>query len=624
MRDRLARLGSARLPRDLHPVAWWLWALGLATAASLTTNPYVLLLLIGVACLAVAARRSAQPWADSFRIYLWLGVAIVVIRVLFRILLGGGDGGRVLIELPEIPLPHWTLGLRLLGPVTQESLLSGLYDGLRLAAIVICVGSANALANPKRLLRSVPPALYEVGSALVVAVTVLPQLADSVRRVRAAQTLRGGDTGRVESLRRVLVPVLEDALERSLALAAGMDTRGYGRSSGATPRERRTTGGADARRPRGRLPRGVRRARPDDAGLARTTDARGRGGGLVRGGPARRAPGRTDDVPTRSVALARAGGRGLRTAGGRGRVVDVPAPAVRGLPLGVDRADREPVGARGRSGRSGRCALLAAPDGRPVGRCRVIELRGVHFGYPDTRDRPVLRDVDLTIDESELVLVSGRTGVGKSTLLGVVTGLVPRFSGGTLSGDVLVDGRSIVRQPPRERAHVVGYVGQDPAAGFVTDSVEEELAYGMEQLGLPSDTMRRRVEETFDLLGIAALRSRDLRTLSGGEQQRVAIGSILTMHPRVLVLDEPTSALDPTAAEEVLATLTRLVHDLGVAVLMAEHRLERVVPFADRMLLLTGDGSVRSGTPARRARRLTRRTADRGARPGPAAGRRCR
>jgi energy-coupling factor transport system permease protein len=127
--------------------------------------------------------------------------------------------------------------------VTQESLLAGLYDGLRLAAIVICVGSANALANPKRLLRSVPPALYEVGSALVVAVTVLPQLADSVRRVRAAQLLRGGETGRVRGVRRLLVPVLEDSLERSLALAAGMDTRGYGRASGVTPRDRRTTGG---------------------------------------------------------------------------------------------------------------------------------------------------------------------------------------------------------------------------------------------------------------------------------------------------------------------------------------------------------------------------------------------
>jgi energy-coupling factor transport system permease protein len=241
-----ARLAAARLPRDLHPVAWWCWSVGLAVAASQTTNPWLLLLLIGVACLAVAARRSAQPWANSFRLYLVLGVVIVVIRVVFRIVLGGGDGAgggtRVLLDLPEIPLPHWALGVQLLGPVTQEALLAGLYDGLRLAAIVICVGAANALANPKRLLRSVPPALYEIGSALVVAVTVLPQLVDSVRRVRAAQMLRGGESGRVRGLRRLLVPVLEDALERSLALAAGMDTRGYGRTSGATPRERRTTG----------------------------------------------------------------------------------------------------------------------------------------------------------------------------------------------------------------------------------------------------------------------------------------------------------------------------------------------------------------------------------------------
>jgi energy-coupling factor transport system ATP-binding protein len=132
----------------------------------------------------------------------------------------------------------------------------------------------------------------------------------------------------------------------------------------------------------------------------------------------------------------------------------------------------------------------------------------------------------------------------------------------------------------------------------VTDTVEEELAYGMEQLGLPPETMRRRVEETLDLLGVADLRGRDLRTLSGGQQQRVAIGAVLTMHPRLLVLDEPTSALDPTAAEEVLATLTRLVHDLGVSVLVAEHRLERVVPFADRMVLMPGDGRLVTGVPA--------------------------
>ena len=225
----------------------------------------------------------------------------------------------------------------------------------------------------------------------------------------------------------------------------------------------------------------------------------------------------------------------------------------------------------------------------------MIELRGVGLTYDDT---PVLDGVDLAVGEGELVLVTGPTGSGKSTLLGVLTGLVPRFTGGRLTGDVLLDGASIVRTPPRERAHHIGYVGQDPAAGFVTDTVEEELAYGMEQLGLPGDTMRRRVEETLDLLGIADLRARDLRRLSGGEQQRVALGSVLTMHPRILVLDEPTSALDPTAAEDVLATLTRLVHDLGVSVVLAEHRLERVVPFADTLVVLDGRGGLRVGAPA--------------------------
>ncbi len=234
-----------RLPRDLHPVAWWLWAIGLAVAASATTNPLVLLLLVATAALTVLARRGDQPWARSFRIYLWLGLLIVVIRVVFRVLVGSGYPGTVLLDLPAVPLPDWVLGITLLGPLTREALLAGLYDGMRLATIVVCVGAANALANPKRLLRSVPPALYEVGTALVVAVSVLPQLADSVRRVRAAQALRpapAGSSGRVRGLRRSLVPVLEDALERSLALAAGMDTRGYGRSGSATPAQRRTTG----------------------------------------------------------------------------------------------------------------------------------------------------------------------------------------------------------------------------------------------------------------------------------------------------------------------------------------------------------------------------------------------
>jgi energy-coupling factor transport system ATP-binding protein len=226
----------------------------------------------------------------------------------------------------------------------------------------------------------------------------------------------------------------------------------------------------------------------------------------------------------------------------------------------------------------------------------MFELRDLRFSYNDSE--PVLKGIDLTIQPGELVLIAGRTGSGKSTLLGTFNGLVPAFTGGTLAGDVLLDGVSIIGVPPRERAQTVGYVGQDPLASFVTDTVEEELAYGMEQLGLDPATMRRRVEETLDLLGIADLRARSLRSLSGGQQQRVAIGAVLTMHPRLLVLDEPTSALDPTAAEDVLATLTRLVHDLDVSVVLAEHRLERVLPFADRVVIVEGNGEVREGSAA--------------------------
>ncbi|MET8678218.1 ATP-binding cassette domain-containing protein [Streptomyces sp. NPDC004647] len=228
----------------------------------------------------------------------------------------------------------------------------------------------------------------------------------------------------------------------------------------------------------------------------------------------------------------------------------------------------------------------------------MIRFEQVSVAYDDAPGY-ALRDVDLAVPEGELCLLVGPSGVGKSTLLGAVSGLVPHFTGGTLSGRVTVAGRDTRTHKPRELADVVGTVGQDPLAHFVTDTVEDELAYGMESLGLAPAVMRRRVEETLDLLGLAGLRDRPIASLSGGQRQRVAIGSVLTPHPQVLVLDEPTSALDPGAAEEVLAVLQRLVHDLGTTVLMAEHRLERVVQYADQVVLLSAPGEPPvSGEPA--------------------------
>jgi len=227
----------------------------------------------------------------------------------------------------------------------------------------------------------------------------------------------------------------------------------------------------------------------------------------------------------------------------------------------------------------------------------MITFDDVTVTYPGAT-QPVLHDVSLHITEGELALVVGHTGVGKTTLLRAVNGLVPHFTGGVMAGRVTVAGRDTRECPPRELADVVGLVMQRPAAGFVADTVEDELAYGMESLGVAPQVMRRRVEESVDLLGLTSLRDRALHTLSAGEQQRVAIGAVLTTHPQVLVLDEPTSALDPGAAEDVLAVLHRLVQDLGLTVLLAEHRLERVVQFCDRVVTLDDAGQVTTGPTA--------------------------
>lgn len=226
----------------------------------------------------------------------------------------------------------------------------------------------------------------------------------------------------------------------------------------------------------------------------------------------------------------------------------------------------------------------------------MIVFSAVSLIYP-TSTKTILEDLTFTVAEGELVLVMGSTGSGKSSLLRLINGLVPHHTGGILAGDISVNGISTREVKPGGLAHLVGIVGQNPLNGFVTDIVEEELAFGMETLNIAPDVMRKRVEEVLDLLSLAHLRGRSIATLSGGEQQRVAIGSALVMHPKILVLDEPTSALDPIAAEEVLSIVHRLVHDLGLTVIISEHKLERVIQFADRIIHIKGEGQTLIGTP---------------------------
>ena len=224
----------------------------------------------------------------------------------------------------------------------------------------------------------------------------------------------------------------------------------------------------------------------------------------------------------------------------------------------------------------------------------MIEFQSVTLSYPQSQ-RTIVENLSFAVREGEMVLISGRTGSGKSSILKLMNGLIPHHTGGVLSGEITIAGISTSSRKPGEFADLVGVVGQNPINGFVCDSVEEEIAFTLENLGYQADVMRKRVEEILDLLGLVALRNREIVSLSGGEQQRVAIAAALVTQPKVLLLDEPTSALDPIAAEEVLSLLNRLVHDLGITVIVAEHRLERVIQFVDRILLVKGDGSAEIG-----------------------------
>ncbi len=214
----------------LHPATWWFLGLGLATIASLEVSWLPEVLVIFAAIVLMLTCRENAPWSKSVRFYLWLGAFVVGVRLLFRIIFNSGStDSAVAFSLVELNLG----GVHLLGQVSWLTLEAAATDGLRLAAIIISIGMANTLANPKRLLKSTPGALYEVATAMTVAINLAPQLIESLQRVRKARALRGRSQG-ISSLNSIVIPALEDSIEQSLGLAASMDARGFGRRGSLT------------------------------------------------------------------------------------------------------------------------------------------------------------------------------------------------------------------------------------------------------------------------------------------------------------------------------------------------------------------------------------------------------
>ena len=224
----------------------------------------------------------------------------------------------------------------------------------------------------------------------------------------------------------------------------------------------------------------------------------------------------------------------------------------------------------------------------------MISLRDVSFGYAGT-ERPALSRVNLDFLPGEFSLVCGATGSGKSTLLRILNGLAPHFTGGSLSGSLVVNGKDVTGSKPHELASQVGFVNQQPESSFVSDTVKQELVYGMEQLGFSRQVMAEAIERVAKLLEIEELIDRPLGWLSGGQQQRVAIASALAAGQKILLLDEPTSALDPEAAAEIISVLKSLAHEHGITVILVEHRIERVIELVDSVVVVANDGLVTKG-----------------------------
>lgn len=226
----------------------------------------------------------------------------------------------------------------------------------------------------------------------------------------------------------------------------------------------------------------------------------------------------------------------------------------------------------------------------------VIEVKNLSYTYQGT-ERPAIRDVTFTVERGEFVIITGPSGCGKTTLCRCFNGLIPHFYGGSMTGEVIVAGLSVKQNSTTQLAQHVGMVFQSPENQLFALSVEKDVAFGLENLAIPREEIRQRVEWALETTGISDLRTKAPYELSGGQQQRVAIASVLAMRPEIMILDEPTSFLDPVAAQKIFEVVGGLNRELGLTVILVEHRLDLATAYANRVVVMDG-GEIRlSGDP---------------------------
>ena len=615
-----------------EPLPWLLWTLALLAVVYTTRNPlYLLLTLAAVWAVAESVGRPF-PWRLLLTLVglgaLWNFVTVHV-------------GETVLFRLPG----DWFM---VGGPFTAEAALYGALNGLSLGIMLGGCGLLVALLSPRDVVRLTPPAFYEAGLVLSVALAFLPQGRETLEEIRQAQAIRGH---RVKSLRDhlpLLLPLLVTALERALRLSEVLEARGFTALQHGAPRRVLAlfvaslalfltgSGAALLGWPRwlgsGLLLLGggcmvwglwlIGNTRHRTAYRPRQMTSRERllggaavlvllsWGALQLWQPASAAfevyP--HPQLPDFSLAAALP-------------VLLLAAPALFPARWGAetlqrcDAATLRRYNAETLSRHDASCGrsltepqtssplvAVAGLPTEPQTHSPPITFDHVSFTYPE-RSSPVLRSLELTIPPGAFVLVTGSSGVGKSTLLRCINGLVPHASGGRIAGHVWVGDVDALRAGPRRMAAQVGFVVQSPETGFVTDRVADEVVFSLENAGLPQAEIAARLAEALAVAGIKHLREQPLARLSGGEQQRVALAAALALRPPVLLLDEPLSQLDPQGAAELLRFLQEL-QARGHTIVAAEHRLERLLPLATQVILMEEAGQVWSGSPADAARRL--------------------